>query len=164
MYFYYCYKLKIIVKQPASLRKVPVALREDIIKLDKFIAQTRFLGANHIETDQELAVKKQEIESVIHELTQQRTVLRAALKKAYRSNDIEQINALKAQIHTTSDAIRKHRKEVFLCDDIALRSGAVKENLEQIIRQQNTQGKEKQEHEHNRRRSGTNRSYDPQWR
>lgn len=164
LYFYYCYKLKIIVKQPASLRKVPAALREDIIKLDKFIAQTRFLGANHIETDQELAVKKQEIESVIHELTQQRTVLRAALKKAYRSNDTEQINALKAQIHTTSDAIRKHRKEVSLCDDIALRSGAVKENLEQIIRQQNTQGKEKQEHEHNRRRSGTNRSYVPQWR
>ena len=139
-------------------------MREDIIKLDKFIAQTRFLGANHIETDQELAVKKQEIESAIHALTQQRTVLRTALKKAYRSNDTEQINALKAQIHSTSDAIRKRRKEVSLCNDIALRSGAVKENLEQIIRQQNTQGKENQEHEHNRRRSGTNRSYVPQWR
>jgi hypothetical protein len=164
LYFYYCYKLKIIIKQPASLKKVPAALREDIVKLDRYIAQTRFLGVNHIETAQELTAKKQEIESVIHELTQQRTVLRAALKKAYRSNDIEQINALKAQIHTTSDAIRKHRKEVSLCDDIALRSGAVKENLEQITRQQNTQRKENQEHEHNRRRSGTNRSYVPQWR
>ena len=164
LYFYYCYKLKIIIKQPASLKKVPAALREDIVKLDRYIAQTRFLGVNHIETAQELTAKKQEIESVIHELTQQRAVLRAALKKAYRSNDIEQINALKAQIHTTSDAIRKHRKEVSLCDDIALRSGAVKENLEQITRQQNTQRKENQEHEHNRRRSGTNRSYVPQWR
>ena len=164
LYFYYCYKLKIIIKQPASLKKVPAALREDIVKLDRYIAQTRFHGANHIETDQELADKKQEIKFAIHELTQQCTMLRAALKKAYRSNDTEQINALKAQIHTTSDAIRKHRKEVSLCDDIALRSGAVKENLEQITRQQNTQRKENQEHEHNRRRSGTNRSYVPQWR
>ena len=164
LYFYYCYKLKIIIKQPASLKKVPAALREDIVKLDRHIAQTRFLGVNHIETAQELTTKKQKIESTLHALTQQRTVLRTALKKAYRSNDVEQIDALKAQIHTTSDAIRKHRKEVSLCDDIALRSGAVKENLEQIIRQQNTQRKENQEHEYNRRRSGTNRSYVPQWR
>ena len=164
LYFYYCYKLKIIIKQPASLKKVPAALREDIVKLDRYIAQTRFLGVNHIETAQELTAKKQEIESTLHALTQQRTALRTTLKKAYRHNDSEQIDALKAQIHSTSDAIRKHRKEVSLCDDIALRSGAVKENLEQIIRQQNTQRKENQEHEYNRRRSGTNRSYVPQWR
>ena len=164
LYFYYCYKLKIIIKQPASLRKVPAALREDIVKLDRYISQTRFLGANHIETSKELTAKKQEIESTIHALTQQRKVLRAALKKAYRNNDTEQIDALKTQIHTTSDAIRKYRKEVLLCDDITLRSGAVKENLGQIIKQQNTQRKENQEHEYNRRRSGTNRSYSPQWR
>ena len=143
---------------------MPAALREDIVKLDRYIAQTRFLGVNHIETAQELTTKKQEIESTLHALTQQRTALRTTLKKAYRHNDSEQIDALKAQIHSTSDAIRKHRKEVSLCDDIALRSGAVKENLEQITRQQNTQRKENQEHEHNRRRSGTNRSYVPQWR
>lgn len=164
LYLYYCYLLKIIVKKPASVKKVSASLREDIVKLDWIIAQTRFLGANKIETAQDLQTKQKEINVQIEKLTQQRRDLRIALKRVQRQDDPAQVDALKAQIATLSAEVRKHRKEVKLCDDIAQRSGVVKENMEQIIRQQNTQGKESKQHEYDNRRSRTNRANVPGWR
>ena len=164
LYLYYCYLLKIIVKKPASVKKVPASLREDIVKLDWIIAQTRFLGANKIETAEDLQSKQKEIQSQIEQLTQQRGNLRIALKRALRQDDPAQVDALKAQIAALSAEVRKYRKEVKLCDAIAQRSGVVKENMEQIIRQQNTQGKENKQHEYDSRRSRTNRAYVPGWR
>lgn len=164
LYLYYCYLLKIIVKKPASVKKVPASLREDIVKLDWIIAQTRFLGANKIETAEDLQAKQKEIQVQIEKLTQQRFCLRTALKRALRQDDPAQVDMLKAQIATLSAEVRKHRKEANLCDDIAQRSGVVKENMEQIIRQQNTQRKESKQHEYDNRRSRTNRANVPGWR
>ena len=164
LYLYYCYLLKIIVKKPASVKKVSASLREDIVKLDWIIAQTRFLGANKIETAEDLQTKQKEIQVQIEKLTQQRCELRIALKRAQRQADPAQVDALKAQIAALSVEVRKHRKEVKLCDDIAQRSGVVKENMEQIIRQQKTQGKESKQHEYDNRRSRTNRANVPGWR
>lgn len=158
LYLYYCYLLKIIVKKPASVKKVPASLREDIVKLDWIIAQTRFLGANKIETAEDLQAKQQEIQVQIEKLTQQRRDLRIALKRALRQDDPVQVAALKAQIATLSAEVRKHRKEVKLCDDIAQRNGIVLENLKEITRQKNTQGKENKQHEYDQRRGRTSRA------
>ena len=164
LYLYYCYKLKIIVNQPASVKRVSADLRDDLVKLDQLFAQSRFLTANRIDTQQELDTAKQKIQTQILHLTQQRLALRNALKQATRRNAPEQIAVLKAQIRILSAAIRDHRKEVSICDDIARRSGTVKNNLEQIVHQQNKQGEENMAYEHNKRRSGTGRSIDAQWR
>ena len=161
LYLYYCYLLKIIVKKPASVKKVPASLREDIVKLDWIIAQTRFLGANKIETAEDLQAKQKEIQVQIEKLTQQRFCLRTALKRALRQNDPVQVAALKAQIATLSAEVRKHRKEVKLCDDIAQRNGIVLENLKEITRQKNTQGKENKQHEYDQRRGRTSRANVP---
>ena len=158
LYLYYCYLLKIIVKKPASVKKVSASLREDIVKLDWIIAQTRFLGANKIETAQDLQSKQTEIQAQIEKLTQQRRDLRIALKRAQRQDDPAQVDALKAQIAALSAEVRKHRKEVKLCDDIAQRNGIVLENLKEITRQKNTQGKENKQHEYDQRRSRTSRA------
>ena len=42
LYFRYCYELHIIVKRPASVKRVSFLLREDIAKLDRLDAETRF--------------------------------------------------------------------------------------------------------------------------
>lgn len=44
LYFRYCYELHIIVKRPASVKRVSFLLREDIAKLDRLDAETRFWG------------------------------------------------------------------------------------------------------------------------
>ena len=50
LYLYYCYELHIIVHKPASIKKVSVFLREDVTKLDQYIAQADFLGRTGITT------------------------------------------------------------------------------------------------------------------
>lgn len=164
LYFYYCYRLKIIVKHPASTKKVLGVLREDILKLDQRIEETRFLGKHKIETAAELTDRKQYAENQIQVLTEQRKDLRNALKRITRKGDAEEIEATKEKISVLTDELIKLRKEVKLCDSILERSGLVKEGLEAIIEQDISERKEKTEHEHSRRRSGTDRQNVTKWR
>ena len=164
LYFYYCYRLKIIVKHPASTKKVLGVLREDIIQLDKRIAETRFLGKYKIETADDLAGRKQYADTQIEVLTDQRKDLRNALKRITRKGDAAEIEATKEKISALTDELIKLRKEVKLCDSIAERSGLVKEGLEAIIEQDTSERKEKKQYEHSRRRSGTDRQNVTQWR
>ena len=164
LYFYYCYRLKIIVKHPASTKKVPGVLREDILKLDKRIEETRFLGKYKIETADELTGRKEYAETQIQVLTDQRKELYNALKRIKRKGDAEEISATKDKISVLSAELKQLRREVKLCDSIAERSGLVKEGLESIIEQDISERKEKTQHEHSRRRSGTDRQNVTQWR
>ena len=164
LYFYYCYRLKIIVKHPASTKKVLGVLREDIIQLDKRIEETRFLGKYKIETAADLADRKQYADNQIQVLTDQRKELYNALKRIKRKGDAEEITATKDKISVLSAELKQLRREVKLCDSIAERSGLVKEGLESIIEQDISERKEKTQHEHSRRRSGTDRQNVTKWR
>ena len=164
LYFYYCYRLKIIVKHPASTKKVLGVLREDILKLDQRIEETRFLGKHKIETADELTGRKQYAENQIQVLTDQRKELYNALKRIKRKGDAEEISATKDKISALSAELKQLRREVKLCESIAERSGLVKEGLEAIIEQDISERKEKQAHEHSRRRSGTDRQNVTKWR
>jgi hypothetical protein len=164
LYFYYCYRLKIIVNKPASVKRVPACLRDDIVKLDKRIAETRFLGKYQIETAADLTDRKQYAENQIEVLTDQRKELYNALKRIKRKGDAEEISATKDKISALSDELKQLRREVKLCDSIAERSGLVKEGLEAIIEQDTSERKEQNQYEHSRRRSGTDRQNVTQWR
>ena len=164
LYFYYCYRLKIIVKHPASTKKVLGVLREDILKLDQRIAETRFLGKHRIETAADLANRRQYAENQIEVLTDQRKDLRNALKRITRTGDAAEITATKDKISALTDELKQLRQEVKLCESIAERSGLVKEGLEAIIEQDISERKEKSKYEHSRRRSGTDRQNVTQWR
>ena len=48
LYLRYCYQLKIIKHRPTSVKRVSFLLREDVVKLDKYIQQTQILGKYHI--------------------------------------------------------------------------------------------------------------------
>ena len=132
--------------------------------MNRIIAQARFLGANKIETHEELATKKAAAENKICINTDQRKERRNALKRAIRKGDEEAAEEIKAQISALSAEIKLCQKEVKLCSEIAERSGITKENLEQIVQQQNAERKEKNDHEYRGRSSGTNRSNVTQWR
>ena len=164
LYFYYCYRLKIIVNKPASVKRVPAFLRDDIVKLDKRIAETRFLGKYQIETAADLTDRKQYAENQIEVLTDQRKELYNALKRIKRKGDAEEISATKDKISALSDELKQLRREVKLCESIAERSRLVKEGLEAIIEQDISERKEKSKYEHSRRRSGTDRQNVTGWR
>jgi len=146
LYLYYCYELHIIVHKPTSVKKVSAFLREDVTKLDRYIAQADFLAKTGIETVEALAGYKAEKEQQAEALTQQRTGLKNELKRHIRKEDFQSAEATRARIAELTTELKTCRKDIVLCTDIADRSEQVRKNLEQI-EQQKIERKEKTENE-----------------
>ena len=144
LYLYYCYELHIIVHKPASVKKVSAFLREDVTKLDKYIAQADFLRKTGIKTVSELDGYKIDKEKEIASLTESRTELKNELKRHKRKDDEKSVDETKSRIAELSKEIRTCRREITLCTDIAERSVQVQRNLEQI---KENERKETNEHE-----------------
>ena len=146
LYLYYCYELHIIAHKPASVKKVSAFLREDVTKLDRYIAQADFLAKTGIETVEALVGHKAEKEKQVEALTQQRTGLKNELKRYLRKEDFQSVEATRARIAELTTELKTCRKDIVLCSDIADRSEQVRKNLEQI-EQQKIERKEKAENE-----------------
>ena len=146
LYLYYCYELHIIVHKPASVRKVSAFLREDVTKLDRYIAQADFLAKTGLETVEALDGYKAEKEKQVEALTQQRTGLKNELKRHIRKDNSQSAEATRARIAELTTELKTCRKDIVLCSDIADRSEQVRKNLEQI-EQQKIERKERTENE-----------------
>ena len=157
LYFRYCYELHIIVKHPASVKRVSFLLREDMVKLDRLDAETRFLGKQRIGTIGELTAHREKSSAEIDALTVQRQELRTEVRRLMRQGDAIAVSEVKGRISAISQRLNTLRKEVVLCDGIAQRSGQIKENLDRLIAQKETERKELNKHELFRRRGGAGR-------
>ena len=162
LYLYYCYELHIIVHKPASIKKVSLFLREDVRKLDQYIAQADFLGRTGIKTAEELKSYKSEKEAQVVSLEEERKGLKNKQRQCTRRNDEKGAAKIKAQVDVLTSELSACRKEIKFCAAIAERSARVQENLEEL-RQQESERKEKSTDELLVRRSGrTGREDDPQ--
>lgn len=123
LYFRYCYTLHIIERHPKN--RVSFALREDVIKLDKYIEQTYFLADTGITSREQLAAYQKQSEEIRCRLEKKRVELRNALRRATRAGDSESVELTKAGIADVSAKIKKCRKEESLCGEITERSEAV---------------------------------------
>lgn len=146
LYLYYCYELHIIAHKPASVKKVSAFLREDVTKLDRYIAQADFLAKTGLETVEALSGYKAEKEKQAESLMQQRTGLKNELKRHIRKEDFQSAEATRARIAELTAELKTCRKDIVLCSDIADRSEQVRKNLEQI-EQQKIERKERTENE-----------------
>jgi len=108
---------------------VSFLLREDIAKLDRLDAETRFLGKRQIGTIEELTACREQAAAEIDALTAQRQELRKELRRLMRQGDTIAADETKNKISAVSSRLRVLRKEVVLCDGIARRSGQVKERF-----------------------------------
>ena len=156
LYLRYCYELRIIQKHPASVKRVPYSMRQDLILLDKLDAETRFLAKHEYSTAAELESHKEKSTGRISELEQERNALRNQLRTATRREDGSAIDSLKNRIKEVSSEIKALRQEVKLCDGIEARSALMERNLEQLQQEQEIERKEEEQHELFRRggRSG----------
>lgn len=132
LYLRYCYELRIIQKHPASVKRMPFSMRQDLILLDKLDAQTRFLAKHKYGTAAELESHKEKSTGRISELEQERNALRSQLRAATRKEDAPAVESLKSRIKEVSSEIKTLRQEVKLCDGIEARSALMERNLEQL--------------------------------
>lgn len=158
LYFHYCYLLGVFPKsQPKSNKRLHFLLREDLTKLDAISEETKLLVRNHIDTAEQLFSYKEGLETKIESLTADRKALYRKQRTVSVKSDDDALGRVKEQITVISKELSALRKEVRLCEDIAIRSGVITEKIRAVREDEQSQGKENKRDEQFRRRSGTGR-------
>lgn len=158
LYFHYCYLLGIFPKNlPKHNKRIHFLLREDLAKMDAISEEVKLLVGNHIDTAEQLSSYKEGLESRIELLTADRKSLYRKQRTVSVKSDEEVLTKVKTQIADISKELALLRREVRLCEDIAIRSGVIREKIKAIREDEQSQGKENKRNEQFRRRSGAGR-------
>jgi len=136
LYRRYCIRLYAFICKPKASKReyIPMALREDINKLDRYIAQMDFLYQHKIEDNVSLQTKKEELVAELQSLILKRRKLYAIKKKAVRNNYGPLIVQTKEEIRPISQSIREIRKQIALCDAVAVSSEHVAQGLKAPVK------------------------------
>lgn len=132
LYDYYCYEQHILVRFPASAPRLSAAMRQDLRKLDRLDAQTRFLAENQIETAADLDAYRERAGHEITALTAERTDLRNKLKRTVRTGDEAAVMEGKLQIAAISGKIMKLQENLKTCDSAQKRAEEIQAQLEAL--------------------------------
>ena len=148
LYVHYCYLLGIFPKnRPQQSRKrLHFLLREDLLKLDAITAETRLLIGHRIDTAEQLFSYRDEAQDKIAALTAERKQLYKLQRTAAVKADPEKSAEIKDRISALSKELATLRKEVSLCDDIAERSGVIKEKIKAVREVKQNDRKERTDH------------------
>ncbi len=153
LYFHYCYLLGIFPKNKPNQnrRRLHFLLREDLRKMDEITAETRLLVRNRIDTAEQLFSYQSEVKGRITVLTDERNQLYKLQRTAAVKSDLEKAAEIKDQISALSKELAALRKEVSLCDDIAERSGAIKEKIKAVRKDEQPERKESRDRPDNQK-------------
>ena len=132
LYYHYCYLLGIFPRNKRRLpRRVPPALREELLRGERFSQEVRLLSQYKIDTMERLEAYQGKVEDNLKGLLSQRDVLYHEFRTVAVQSDPERKDRVKQEISTLTGQIKQLRREVALCEDIAQRSEKMRENLEQ---------------------------------
>jgi len=147
--------IEITMTRPEANRHMYFLMQNEHRQFESYKVQFRIAAENKLETDVDLLNFKVKVMEKQAGLTEARKALRNALKRAERSGNAKEINEIKFEIESVTRKLKDCRDELKAVDEIAVRSGIMKEKL-QLIADEKFRGKEVQKDEHIRRsgRSG----------
>lgn len=143
LYFRYLYLFKKI-RRKQTPQRVSFFMRDELIKLERYQKQFKFLMSNHIETGTELQAFQKSKEDEIERLMTQRK----ALYKERTDENCEEMAQKAQEINKELSALRC---EVRLCKAIFKDAYRISEKTRQAQELQKQADKELMEHEHKRR-------------
>ena len=157
LYYHYCYLLGFFPQKKPNYphTRVHHLLREDLMKMDAISEEAKLLARCRIDTAEQLSSYHSELEAQIKTVTAKRADLYRSQRTVAVQDDPEKLAAVKAEASALSKELKRLRREVRLCKDIATRSGAIMEKV--IKAEEFEQEKEETRDEQLRRRGGTSR-------
>lgn len=158
LYYHYCYLLGVFPKErPQQSRQVHFLIREDLRKLNAISNEAKLLTRHKIDTAEQLTAYKASVTDRIDRLTAERKSLYKEQRTVAVKSDPIKSAEVKGRITALSKELSELRRELTLCEDIAERSGIIKEKLKAVREDAQNERKEKTDYEHLRRRSRTGR-------
>lgn len=112
---------------------------------------------NRIDTAEQLFSYRGEVQQKAESLIADRKEFYRLSRTSAVKSDEKKTAEVKSRISALSKELAGLRKELSLCNGIALRSGVIKEKLKSVREDEQIKGKEKNDYEHIRRRSRTDR-------
>jgi len=149
LYLYYCYRIGALPKNRQSPARVHFLYREDIRKMETISKEARLLCKYRIDTVEQLSSYKDGLVSEIERLTVDRKRLRGKARSIKDNGDLSNV---KSEISAISNRLSELRKEVKLCDGIAARSGDMQDKIRRVNKDEKSQRREMNSHEHIRGR------------
>ena len=125
----YCIRLYSFICKPKKAKRefISMAIREDIRKLDKYIAELDFIYKHEIGDKGSIEDKKANFASELRCLLAERRRLNTEKERAIRHHDSDLINAKTAEIGEISKQIREVRKQIKMCEELYIDSDKVME-------------------------------------
>ena len=139
LYLYYQYLLGNLPKTKPKNKEAADILREDRKRMERYSEEAKLLGKYDIHTAGQLSSRTKQISGEYLALAKKRAGLRNRLKHL---RDTAVMQPIREEISDLSRQMAQKRREMKLCEDIALRSGAVECVVNQIYE---TERKEKTE-------------------
>ena len=130
---------------------------QDLLKLEAISDETKLLVRHRIDTDEQLFSYQDGLNGKIESLTAERKALYKQQRTVAVKSDTIMLEKVKSDISAISKELAVLRREVRLCDDIAMRSKVMREKIKAVREDEQSQRKEQKRDEQFRRRSGTGR-------
>lgn len=151
LYYHYCYLLGIFPRNKRRLtRRVPPALREELLRGERFSQKVRLLSRYKIDTVEQLEAHQGKVKTALDGRISQRTLLYRQFRTVRVQSDPERKALVKQEISALTGQIKKLCREVALCEDIAQRSEKMRENLRKA-REEKENSLPKREEQHRSR-------------
>ena len=122
LYYHYCYLLGALPKEKPNNREAYAVIREDVKRARMYSEEAKLLGKYDIHTAEQLSSFTENLSGKFVALAKERAALRNRLR---RMHDSVEMQPIKNQISELSRQMAVLRREMRLCEDIALRSGAI---------------------------------------
>ena len=144
LYYHYCYLLGVFPgnKPRDENKRLHFLLREDLIKMEAISEEARLLARHQIDTAGQLSSYKESVMARIEAVTGERKTLYKKQRTVAVKSDEVALSQVREQIAALTAELKGLRKEVRLCDDIAVRSGVMSEKLNTIEAEEQAKGKE----------------------
>ena len=147
LYLRYLYLLR-GTHRKKRFRRVPFSVRQEVIRLEQYDRQFRYLWSKHITTTEELAARIAELEREIQAGITQRKSL---YQERRRAADEEGKARCSAEIDRQTASLREKRRELALCRRILTDVPHISQQVEQAEDAQQKQvRKEEKHHEYQR--------------
>lgn len=154
LYYHYCYLLGVFPKKRQA-KWVPHQYREDLIRAKELSDEAKLLGAYQIDTAEQLISHQTDVEEkLVANIEHRQQLYRKQRTKAVLA-DPETLEQVKSEIAALTGDIKKLRREVKLCKDIAVRSSVIQEKIQAAAK--DLKGKELERNEPLRRRGRAGR-------
>jgi hypothetical protein len=142
LYLRYQYQIAIRYRgSPGRSARMHFLLREDIAKLDRIYSEMTLLRVNRIETATQLFSYQGTVTEKMAALTEERGGLRKSLRRKSAARHEDEI---KSRISKISGEMKILRCEIAKCENIAVRSGAIKTKLDALSHEKHEEQKERQ--------------------